>query len=65
LITAEVVASVVAPRFDSTRTTVTEIEKSGHWPHVERPAAVAAEIDRFLVDNFAKGTVSAVPGGRR
>jgi pimeloyl-ACP methyl ester carboxylesterase len=59
LVTAEVVASVVAPRFDSTRTTVTEIEKSGHWPHVEHPSTVAAEIDRFLIDNFATGTVSA------
>jgi pimeloyl-ACP methyl ester carboxylesterase len=65
LITAAVVASAVAARFNSSKTTVTEIETSGHWPHIERPAAVAAEIDRFLVDNFATGTSSAVPGGRR
>jgi esterase len=61
LITAEVVASAVAPRFHSTRMTVTEIDKSGHWPHVEYPSAVAAEIDRFLVENFATGTVGARP----
>jgi pimeloyl-ACP methyl ester carboxylesterase len=65
LITAEVVASVVVARFDPAATTVTEIETSGHWPHIERPAAVATEIDRFLVDNFETGTVSAVPGGLR
>jgi esterase len=65
LITAEVVTSVVAARFDPAKTAVSEIETSGHWPHIERPAAVAAEIDRFLADNFATGTVSVVPGGRR
>jgi pimeloyl-ACP methyl ester carboxylesterase len=65
LITAEVVASIVAPRFDSSKTTVTEIEESGHWPHIERPSAVAAEIDRFLVVNFATATADAVPRGGR
>jgi pimeloyl-ACP methyl ester carboxylesterase len=48
LITAEVVASAVAPRFDPAQSTVTEIGQSSHWPHAERPAAVAGEIDRFL-----------------
>jgi esterase len=57
LITAEVVASGVVARFRSAKTTVTEIEKSGHWPHIERPSAVAAEIDRFLTDNLATGAV--------
>jgi len=51
LITAAVVASAVAPRFDPAHSTVTEIGQSSHWPHVERPAAVAGEIDRFL-DNM-------------
>ncbi|QIZ01079.1 alpha/beta fold hydrolase [Streptomyces sp. S1D4-11] len=55
LITAAVVASGVGARFDSDNTTVTEIEKSGHWPHIERPSAVATEIDRFLIGNFAVG----------
>ena len=48
LITAEVIASAVAARFDPAKTTVTAIEKSGHWPHLEHPSAVAAEINRFL-----------------
>jgi pimeloyl-ACP methyl ester carboxylesterase len=48
LITAEVVACAVAPRFDPAHSTVTEIGRSSHWPHVERPAAVAGEIDHFL-----------------
>jgi pimeloyl-ACP methyl ester carboxylesterase len=48
LITTEVVASAVAPRFDPAQSTVTEIGQSSHWPHVEHPAAVAGEIDRFL-----------------
>jgi esterase len=50
LITAEVVASAVAARFDPAKTTVTAIGKSGHWPHIERPSAVAAEINRFLAN---------------
>jgi pimeloyl-ACP methyl ester carboxylesterase len=48
LITREVVASAVAPRFDQAQSTVTEIGQASHWPHAERPAAVAGEIDRFL-----------------
>jgi len=50
LITAEIVASAVAARFDPAQTTVTAIEKSGHWPHLEHPSAVAAEINRFLAE---------------
>ena len=48
LITAEVVASAIAPRFDQASVTLAELGRSTHWPHVERPAAVAGEIDRFL-----------------
>ena len=48
LITAEVVASAIAPRFDQAGLALTELGQSTHWPHVERPAAVAGEIDRFL-----------------
>jgi pimeloyl-ACP methyl ester carboxylesterase len=47
-ITPEVVASAVAPRFDSAKSTVIEIDQASHWPHVERPIAVAQELDRFL-----------------
>jgi pimeloyl-ACP methyl ester carboxylesterase len=60
LITAEVVASGVVARFDAGKTTVIEIEKSGHWPHIEHPSAVAAEIARFLAANPASG---GRPGG--
>jgi pimeloyl-ACP methyl ester carboxylesterase len=48
LITAEVVASAIAPRFDQASVTLAQMGQSTHWPHVERPAAVAGEIDRFL-----------------
>ena len=60
LLTAEIVAARVAARFDPARTTVTAIEKSGHWPHIERPSAVAAEMNRFLADKFATGATGAV-----
>jgi esterase len=60
LLTAEIVAARVAARFDPARTTVTAIEKSGHWPHIERPSAVAAEMNRFLSDNLATGATGAV-----
>jgi pimeloyl-ACP methyl ester carboxylesterase len=53
IVTTEVVATAVAARFRSGETTVTEIEKSSHWPHMEHPSAVAAEIDRFLADALA------------
>ena len=53
LITAEVVASAIAPRFDPAKLTLAEIGQSTHWPHSERPAAVAAEIDRFLARKLA------------
>ena len=48
LITAEVIASAVAARFSRTQTTVNAIDKSGHWPHLDQPSAVAAEISAFL-----------------
>jgi pimeloyl-ACP methyl ester carboxylesterase len=48
LITAEVVASAIAPRFEKASVTLAEMGQSTHWPHVERPAAVAGEIDHFL-----------------
>ena len=48
LITREVVASAIAPRFDQAGLALAELGQSAHWPHVERPAAVAGEIDHFL-----------------
>jgi esterase len=60
LLTAEIVAARVAERFDPARTTVTAIEKSGHWPHLERPSAVAAAMNRFLADNLATRATSSI-----
>jgi pimeloyl-ACP methyl ester carboxylesterase len=56
LITAEVIASAIAARFDPANSTVTEIGQSTHWPHVENPTAVAREIDRFLAAKLAAAT---------
>jgi len=60
LLTAEIVAARVAERFDPTRTKVIAIEESGHWPHIERPSAVAAAINRFLADDLATRVTSPV-----
>lgn len=48
LVTAEVIASAVVARFDSSKTTVCAIESSTHRPHLEQPFAVAREINVFL-----------------
>jgi len=47
-ITEELVATAVSPRFASAQTVV--IERAGHWPHLEQPAALAAQLDRFLTE---------------
>jgi len=60
VISAEVIASAVAPRFDPANSTVTEIGQSSHWPHLERPTVVAGEIDRFLAANLAAEAVEAL-----
>src|SRR5260370_18918987 len=57
---ARALASTVAARFDPAMTTVTAIEKSGNWTHIERPCAVGAEIDRFLAE-LPTGAAGAVP----
>jgi pimeloyl-ACP methyl ester carboxylesterase len=49
LVTEELVATGVSPRFASVQTVV--IERAGHWPHVEQPAALAAQLDRFLTEH--------------
>ena len=46
-VTHELLASAVTARFGP-EATVREIDGAHHWSHLERPAAVAAEIDRFL-----------------
>jgi pimeloyl-ACP methyl ester carboxylesterase len=46
-VTNELFASAVIARFGRDAT-VSEIDGAHHWSHLERSAAVAAEIDRFL-----------------
>jgi pimeloyl-ACP methyl ester carboxylesterase len=53
IVTAEVVTSAVVARFDSTHTTTIEIEMCSHWPHIEQPSLVAAQINRFLASSLA------------
>jgi pimeloyl-ACP methyl ester carboxylesterase len=61
LVNPEVLASGVVRRFGA-ETTVTGIEDAGHWPHLERAAVVAAEIDRFLAVAAEAREVSASSG---
>jgi pimeloyl-ACP methyl ester carboxylesterase len=51
LITPEVIASLVAPRFTADTLTVTPIENAAHWPHLEQPSAVATNLAKFLAAN--------------
>ena len=59
LVTEELVATAVSPRFASVQTVV--IARAGHWPHVEQPAALAAQLDRFLTEHAtsADGNIAA------
>ncbi|MFE2431887.1 alpha/beta fold hydrolase [Streptomyces sp. NPDC059373] len=59
IVTSEVVASAVVTRFDSAKTATTEIEKCSHWPHIEQPSLVAAQISRFLASSPATEAVLA------
>jgi pimeloyl-ACP methyl ester carboxylesterase len=54
IVSTELVATAVAPRFGSAGMTVTEIEGASHWPHIERPSEVAGEIGRFLAGNLGE-----------
>ena len=62
IVTAEVVASAVVARFDSAKTTTTEIEKCSHWPHIEQPSLVAAQLNRFLASSQVTETAGAEDG---
>jgi esterase len=55
-VTRELLASAVTARFGP-EATVGEIDGAHHWSHLERSAAVAAEIDRF----FASTTAASIP----
>ncbi|SHH30394.1 alpha/beta fold hydrolase [Streptomyces sp. 3214.6] len=46
LITSELIAATVQPRFADLRTVV--VDRAGHWPHLERPSVIAAQLDTFL-----------------
>jgi pimeloyl-ACP methyl ester carboxylesterase len=53
LVTAELASATVSPRFASAKTVA--IDGAGHWPHIERPSAVAAQLDEFLAQNLSDG----------
>jgi surfactin synthase thioesterase subunit len=57
MVTAELASATVSPRFASVKTVA--IDGAGHWPHVERPSAVAAQLDEFLAQNDAGGITAA------
>jgi pimeloyl-ACP methyl ester carboxylesterase len=61
-VTRELLASAVTARFEPAAT-VGEIDGAHHWSHLERPAAVAAEIDRFLASTTAGAGVPSVASG--
>jgi predicted alpha/beta hydrolase family esterase len=46
--TAELISSGVTPRFKTPE--VVSIERAGHWPHVEQPAAIARTVASFLAN---------------
>jgi pimeloyl-ACP methyl ester carboxylesterase len=59
-VTAEVVSSAVAPRFD--KPAIASVSNAGHWPHVERPEALAEVLRDFLA---TVGPASGTVGGRQ
>jgi pimeloyl-ACP methyl ester carboxylesterase len=61
-VTHELLASAVTARFGP-EATVGEIDGAHHWLHLERSAAVAAEIDRFLASTTAAPGVASVASG--
>jgi pimeloyl-ACP methyl ester carboxylesterase len=61
-VTHELLASAVTARFGP-EATVGEIDGAHHWLHLERSAAVAAEIDRFLASTTAPAGVASVASG--
>jgi hypothetical protein len=52
-ITEDLVSTAVSPRFASAKTVA--IDGAGHWPHLERPLAVAAQLDEFLTQSLSDG----------
>jgi pimeloyl-ACP methyl ester carboxylesterase len=58
-VTRELLASAVTARFGP-GATVSEINEAHHWSHLERSAAVAEEIDRFLASTTSAADVASV-----
>jgi pimeloyl-ACP methyl ester carboxylesterase len=58
-VTRELLDSAITSRFGP-EATVSEIDGAHHWSHLERPAAVAVLIDRFLASTTAAGGVKAL-----
>jgi pimeloyl-ACP methyl ester carboxylesterase len=63
LLTEEAITSAVTARFNSATTTVTAIEQAGHWLHIERPVAMAAQLDGFLTEYLAVPASGLVTAG--
>lgn len=61
-VTPDLVADGVVKRFGSAESVV--IDRAGHWVHIERPAAVAAELDAFLTKTLTAGSGSTAQGVR-
>jgi pimeloyl-ACP methyl ester carboxylesterase len=61
-VTRELLASAVTARFGP-EASVSEIGGAHHWSHLERPAAVAAEIDQFLTSTTALAGAATVASG--
>jgi pimeloyl-ACP methyl ester carboxylesterase len=58
-VTRELLASAVTARFGP-EATVSEIDGAHHWSHLERPSAVALQIDGFLASTTAAAGVGAL-----
>lgn len=58
-VTAEALAAGVTPRFPAAR--FVAVEGSGHWPHAEQPAAVAAQLSGFLGSEPACNRAAVTP----
>jgi len=53
IVTSDLVRSAIAPRFDDVRSHA--IDEAGHWPHAERPGAVASWVRQFVAEHGGAG----------
>ncbi|CAB3782345.1 2-succinyl-6-hydroxy-2, 4-cyclohexadiene-1-carboxylate synthase [Paraburkholderia ultramafica] len=58
-VTTELISAGVTPRFEAPG--VVTIERTGHWPHVEQPDAVARSVGSFLANLEAASSTSDTP----